>query len=135
MFFENFIIVRSYMKVLFHFLMPWILRHKKDEFVIVITTLCIFSNAVQLKPIGLLFQVLKKQLWAWNKLFRIYNNIFWKLDDLHYVMNEEQWMCWITVSWSHDYAWSIFWNYETYFLVSEEVRSTQQIQEMYLLIG
>ena len=55
MFFENFIIVRSYMTVLFHFLKSWIHRHKKDEIVIVITTLCIFRNAVQLKLIGMLF--------------------------------------------------------------------------------
>jgi len=71
MFFENFIIVRSYMTVLFHFLKSWIHRHKKNEIVIVITTLCILRNAVQLKPIWLFFYELKKQLWAWNKLFRI----------------------------------------------------------------
>ena len=135
MFFENFIIVRSYMTVLFHFLKSWIHRHKKDEIVIVITTLCIFRNAVQLKPIGMLFKLQKKKLRAWNKLFRIFNKIYWKLTDSHYVMNEEQWMCWITVSWPHYFVWSFSWKYEMYLLVSEEVRSTKQIQGMYLLIG
>ena len=125
MFFENFIIDRSYMTVLFHFLKSWIHKHKKDEIVIVITTHCIFRNAVQLKPIGLLVQALKKQLWAWNKLFRIFNKIYWKLADSHYVMNEEQWMCWITVSWSHGFPWSISWNMEFNSFVSEEVGSTQ----------
>ena len=78
MFFENFIIFRSYMTVFFHFLMPWILRHKKYDFVFVITILCIFMNAVQLKPIEFLFKELKKQLWAWNMLFRKFDQNFLK---------------------------------------------------------
>ena len=134
MFFENFIIVRSYMTVLLHFLKSWIHRHKKDEIVIVITTLCILRNAVQLKPIGMLFKRQKNNC-AWKKLFRIFKKIYWKLTDSHYVMNEEQWMCWITVSWLNYFVWNFSWNYEMYLLVSEVVRSTQKIRGMYLLIG
>ena len=56
--------------------------------------------------------------------------IFWKLTDLLCVTDEELWMCWITVSWWHDFAWSFSWDYEIYYLVSEEVRISQQIQKM-----
>ena len=125
MFFENFIIVRSYMTVLFHYLKSWIHRHKKDEIVIVITTLCIFRNAVQLKPIELLFKELKKQLWAWNMLFRIFDQNFLKpcwfalCDERRKmnVLNNCQLIAWFCLI--------IFLELWNVFLVSEEGRSPQ----------
>ena len=135
MFFEIIVLVRFYMTVLFHFLKPWKLRHEKDEIIIVIILLCFSGLLSSSDWLECLFML------PWNNCefgtsssgYLIKN--FWKLTDLLCVTDEDLWMCWITVSWSHDFTWSFSWDYEIYYLVSEEVWSSQQIQNMYLLIG
>ena len=135
MFFENFVQVRFTWRFCFIFLSledsgMWRMKLLLLLFNIAFSGLLSSSNSVEC-----FFKL------SWNNCepgtsfsgYLIKN--FWKLTDLLCVTDEEIWMCWITVSWSHDFAWSFSWDYDIYYLVSEEVRSSQQIQKMYLLIG
>jgi len=50
-------------------------------------------------------------------------------------MNEEQCMCWITISWTYFFDWLYSWDNESNINVSEEISSAPQIQWKFLLYG